>query len=101
MKFIQTVQQLKRLKENNLYTGRKVSHMKFKLAFTIKTEEDFAKAVDELEKLWFYAEMSDDYRRELAEKEEIREMYRDVLAQAQAKGISTEYHSEHHRWHIY
>lgn len=72
-----------------------------KLTFIIETEEDFKAAVDKLENLWFCAEMSDDYRRELAEKEEIREVYREVLAQAQAKGISTEYHSEHHRWHIY
>lgn len=56
------------------------------------TEEDYVKIIDELENLWFIADMSDDYCRTLSEQAHIREVYKDVYAQAVNNGLSGEYH---------
>ena len=60
------------------------------------TEDEYAKMIDELEDLWFIADMSDDYCRTLSEQAHIREVYKDIYDQAVKNGLSGEYHRR--RW---
>ena len=59
----------------------------FDRKWVIKTQEDFDKAMDTLERDAFVAEMSDSYAVTCSEKREIRKQLDDVTRQAKEAGL--------------
>jgi hypothetical protein len=53
----------------------------------INSKEEYEQALEELDNLWFIAEMSDDYSRTLSEQADIREARKKLYNQCIEKGF--------------